>query len=50
MSQFGVICPPATGHLNPMTALARTLVRRGHRVTFLQPAACSTVCRPGGKV
>lgn len=36
MTHFGVICPPFSGHLNPMAALGRELRSRGHRVTFLQ--------------
>ena len=35
MTHFGIICPPLTGHLNPMTALGRELQRRGHRVTVI---------------
>jgi len=35
MTHFGIICPAATGHLNPMTALGRELQRRGHRVTLV---------------
>jgi len=34
MSHFGVICPDATGHLNPMTALGKELQHRGHQVTI----------------
>jgi zeaxanthin glucosyltransferase len=34
MTHFGLICPPATGHLNPMTALGYELQKRGHRVTL----------------
>lgn len=34
MTHFGVISPPVSGHLNPMTALGRELQQRGHRVTF----------------
>ncbi len=34
MTHFGILCPPSTGHLNPMTALGRELRRRGHRVTL----------------
>jgi zeaxanthin glucosyltransferase len=34
MTHFGILCPPATGHLNPMTALGRELKLRGHRVTL----------------
>jgi len=36
MAHFGVICPPLTGHLNPLAALGRELQSRGHQVTFLQ--------------
>lgn len=35
MTHFGIICPAATGHLNPMTTLGRELKQRGHRVTVL---------------
>ena len=35
MTNFGTICPTATGHLNTMTALGRELKKRGHRVTVL---------------
>ncbi|MGB7711335.1 MAG: glycosyltransferase [Microcoleus sp.] len=35
MTHFGIICPAATGHLNPMTTLGRELLHRGHRVTVL---------------
>ncbi len=34
MTHFGLICPSATGHLNPMTTLGYELQRRGHRVTL----------------
>lgn len=33
MAHFGLICPPVSGHLNPMTTLGKELVRRGHRIT-----------------
>lgn len=36
MTHFGIICPPVSGHLNPMAALGRELQQRGHRVTFFQ--------------
>jgi zeaxanthin glucosyltransferase len=36
MTHFGIICPTATGHLNPAIALAKELQRRGHQVTFFQ--------------
>jgi MGT family glycosyltransferase len=34
MTHFGLLCPAATGHLNPMTTLGYELQRRGHRVTL----------------
>jgi zeaxanthin glucosyltransferase len=34
MTHFGIICPVATGHLNPMTTLGYELQQRGHRVTL----------------
>nr|WP_197413904.1 nucleotide disphospho-sugar-binding domain-containing protein [Terracidiphilus gabretensis] len=37
MSHFGVLSIQGTGHLNPMIALSRQLVARGHRVTFFLP-------------
>jgi zeaxanthin glucosyltransferase len=35
MAHFGFLAPPLPGHINPMLALARELVTRGNRVTFL---------------
>ncbi len=35
MTHFGIICPAAAGHLNPMTTLGYELQKRGHRVTLL---------------
>lgn len=35
MAHFGVICPAASGHLNPMITLAHTLQQRGHRATVI---------------
>lgn len=35
MTHFGIICPTATGHLNPMTTLGYELKQRGHRVTLV---------------
>jgi zeaxanthin glucosyltransferase len=47
MAHFGLICPPVSGHLNPMTTLGRELLRRGHRITvFGIPDAESRVA-PG---
>jgi zeaxanthin glucosyltransferase len=34
MTHFGMICPAATGHLNPMLSLGCELQRRGHQVTL----------------
>jgi UDP:flavonoid glycosyltransferase YjiC (YdhE family) len=34
MARLGVFCYPGTGHLNPMTALARRLEERGHSVVI----------------
>lgn len=36
MSHFGVLSYKGTGHLNPLIALSRELVNRGHRATFFQ--------------
>ena len=36
MSHFGVLSYKGTGHLNPLIALSRGLISRGHRVTFFQ--------------
>lgn len=36
MAHFGIICPPYSGHLNPLSALGRELIARGHCVTVLQ--------------
>ena len=38
MTHFAFISPPYAGHLNPMLALARGLVERGHRATFVAQA------------
>jgi zeaxanthin glucosyltransferase len=43
MTHFGILCPTANGHLNPMTTLGSELLHRGHRVTlFGFPDAAST--------
>ena len=34
MTHFGFVVPPYLGHLNPMTALARALMAKGHAVTL----------------
>ena len=38
MTHFAFLSPPYAGHLNPMLALARGLVDRGHRATFVAQA------------
>lgn len=35
VTHFGLLCPAASGHLNPMTSLGHALRQRGHRVTLL---------------
>jgi len=35
MAHIGLICVPATGHLNPMTTLGYELKQRGHQVTVI---------------
>ncbi len=35
MTHFGIICPPASGHLYPMTTLGSELKKRGHCVTVI---------------
>ena len=48
MAHFGVLSYKGTGHLNPLIALSRRLVDRGHRVTFFQrPEVESEVRRNG---
>src|SRR5580704_3981748 len=34
MARLGAFCFPGTGHLNPLTALARRLQQRGHSVVI----------------
>lgn len=34
MTHFGILCPPATGHLNPIIALGYELQNRGHCITL----------------
>ena len=48
LTHFAFLTPPYAGHLNPMLALARTLVDRGHAVTFVAQADVGPkVSRPG---
>jgi zeaxanthin glucosyltransferase len=36
MTHFGIISPPVSGHLHPLSALGRELQARGHRATCFQ--------------
>lgn len=36
MIHFGIVTPPVSGHIHPSAALARELIRRGHRATYFQ--------------
>ncbi|MEO7649218.1 MAG: glycosyltransferase [Bryobacteraceae bacterium] len=45
---FGIISPPVPGHLNPFTALAHELCRRGHSVTFCHVDDLATRIRKEG--
>jgi len=38
VAHFGVLSYKGAGHLNPLIALSRRLIARGHRVTFIQTA------------
>ncbi|MEL6438747.1 MAG: glycosyltransferase [Cyanobacteria bacterium J06621_8] len=48
MIHFGIICPPAYGHLNPMTALGHELKERGHRVTVISTAYAKSLAQAAG--
>ena len=48
MSHFGVLSYKGIGHLNPLIALSRQLVARGHRVTFFHDAELEILIRPYG--
>lgn len=48
MAHFGVLSYKGTGHLNPLIALSRHLIARGHRVTFFQKAELEDRIRPFG--
>jgi zeaxanthin glucosyltransferase len=48
MTHFGIFCPGAIGHLNPMCNLGRELIRRGHQVTlFGMPDVRQKVAQTG---
>src|ERR1700737_3415857 len=48
MARIGAFCFPGTGHLNPMTALARRLQQRGHRVVIFEIADTKAKVRSAG--
>lgn len=48
MARFGAFCFPATGHLNPMTALAHSLQMRGHEVVLFGIADTEARVRAAG--
>jgi UDP:flavonoid glycosyltransferase YjiC (YdhE family) len=48
MSHFGFLSYPASGHLYPLTALARRLQQRGHRVTYFGVADAEPCIRAAG--
>ncbi len=48
MSCLGLVCCPATGHLNPLIAVGRRLMQRGHQVTVFQIADAEAAIRVAG--
>jgi zeaxanthin glucosyltransferase len=48
MSHFGVLSYKGAGHLNPLIALSRELIARGHKVTFIQTAELEERVRAHG--
>ena len=48
MARFGAFCYPGTGHLNPMSALARSLQQRGHQVVIFGIADAEARVRAAG--
>src|ERR1700683_1746938 len=48
MSHFGVLSYKGVGHLNPLIALSRRLIDRGHRVTFFQKPEVEAQIRQHG--
>ena len=48
MARLGAFCFPGTGHINPMTALARALMRRGHEVVLFGIADTEERIRAAG--
>src|SRR5580692_2478865 len=48
MARLGAFCFPGTGHINPMTALARRLEQRGHKVIIFGIADTEARVRAAG--
>jgi zeaxanthin glucosyltransferase len=48
MSHFGILSFPGTGHLHPLTALGKELVRRDHTVTMFQVAVVEHLIHAAG--
>src|SRR5690348_6444260 len=48
MAKLGVFCFPGTGHINPISALARRLMQRGHQVVVFGIADTSAQFRANG--
>jgi len=48
MAKLGAFCFPGTGHINPMTALARQLQHRGHDVVIFGIADTEERVRAAG--
>ena len=48
MARLGAFCFPGTGHINPMTALARALKQRGHDVVIFGIADTEARVRAAG--
>jgi MGT family glycosyltransferase len=46
--KIGFVSMPLTGHLNPMTALARKLQSRGHEIVFFGPLDVGPYARAAG--
>lgn len=48
MARLGAFCFPGTGHLNPLTALARQLEQRGHKIIIFGIADTEARVRAAG--
>lgn len=48
MTKIGILCPPASGHLNPMIALGYEIQKRGHHVTLVGFVDAQPIARAAG--